>query len=145
MTALASDRNTIQLGGDTRVEPLAAAVKVWAGSLLMRNGSGHITKGAAATGCIGVGRSEALVDNGAGVAAARSVEYRRGIFGFANSGATDQIGQADIGKLCYIVDDQTVARTDGTGTRSPAGIVDGIEGDRVWVRLDEAITRGVIG
>jgi len=97
MTALASDRNTIQLRGDTRVEPLAAAVKVWAGSLLMRNGSGHITKGAVATGCIGVGRAEALVDNGAAAAGARTGEYRRGIFGFANSGAGDQIAQADIG------------------------------------------------
>ena len=40
------------------------------------------------------------------------------------------------------VDDQTVAKTDGTGTRSRAGIVDGIEASGgVWVRCDEALAR----
>ena len=61
---------------------------------------------------------------------------------FANSSAGDLITIADIGKACFIVDDQTVAKTDGTGTRSRAGIVDGIEASGgVWVRCDEALAR----
>lgn len=40
-----------------------------------------------------------------------------------------------------LADDQTVARTNGGNTRSPAGYVDGIEGSTVWVRLEEAVTR----
>jgi hypothetical protein len=52
------------------------------------------------------------------------------------------IVQADIGKACFILDDQTVAKTDGGATRSRAGIVEGIEGSGVWVRFDEAVTRG---
>jgi hypothetical protein len=144
MTALTSERNTTQLRGDTRVQPVAAAVKVWKGGIVMRNAAGYVTKGATATGCIGIGRSEATVDNSAGAAGAASVEYRTGIFDFANSAAADAITQADIGKLCYIVDDQTVAKTNGSSTRSPAGIVDGIEGSKVWVRLEEAVTRGAM-
>ena len=41
--------------------------------------------------------------------------------------------QADLGKTCYIVDDETVAKTDGTATRSAAGKVVGLDSDGVWV------------
>lgn len=68
MAALISERNTTQLRGDARVEPLAAAVKVWKGGLLMRNAASFVTKGATATGCIGIGRAEATVDNTADAA-----------------------------------------------------------------------------
>ena len=86
MANLTSERNTIRLEGDTRDEPLAAAVKVWAGSLVMRNAAGLVAKGATATGGIGLGPAEATVDNAAGAAGAKTVLYRRGVFGFANSG-----------------------------------------------------------
>ena len=41
--------------------------------------------------------------------------------------------QADLGKSCYIVDDQTVAKTSGGATRSLAGKVVGVDVDGVWV------------
>lgn len=99
MTALTSDRNTRARVGVTRVEGLAAAVKVWAASIAMRNAAGYITKGATATGCAGVGRAEGLADNTGGAAGALTVEYAQGIFLFANSSAGDLITIADIGKL----------------------------------------------
>jgi hypothetical protein len=141
MVALTAERNTRFRSGDLRVEPMAATVKIWNGSLVMRNAAGFLTKGATATGCVGVGRAEKTVDN-TGAAGAASLEYRIGSFLFANSAAGDLITIADIGKACFIVDDQTVAKTDGTGTRSRAGIVDGIEANgAVWVRMDEALAR----
>jgi len=39
-----------------------------------------------------------------------------------------------LGKTCYIVDDETVAKTNGTNTRSAAGTVVGVESDGVWVQ-----------
>lgn len=141
MVALTAERNTRFRLGDTRVEPVAAAVKIFGGSLIMRNAAGFLTKGATAVGTIGVGRAEATVDNTAGIAGALMVEYRTGSFLFANSAAGDLIVLADIGKPCFIVDDQTVAKTDATATRSRAGIVEAVENAGVWVRLDEALTR----
>jgi hypothetical protein len=141
MVALTNERNTPFRLGDLRVEPVAAAVKIFSGSLVMRNAAGFLTKGAVAVGGVGVGRAEKTVDN-TGAAGAVTLEYRTGTFRFANSAAADLIAQADVGKACFIIDDQTVAKTDGTGTRSRAGIVDGVDGVGVWVRLDEAITRG---
>ncbi len=143
MVALSTERSTNRRMGDTRVNVIAASVKVWAGGIVMRNAAGYLTKGAVATGAMGVGKAEATVDNTAGAAGAQSLEYRPGTFRFANSGGGDLIVQADVGKLCYIVDDQTVAKTDGTGTRSRAGIVESIESGGVWVRFDEAVTRGL--
>lgn len=141
MVALTSERNTRTREGQMRYDAVAAAVKIFAGSIVMRNASGFLTKGATATGCFGVGRAEETVDNTAGAAGAVSLTYRAGQFAFANL-AGDAITQADVGKVCYIVDDQTVARTSATNTRSPAGIVEGIEGTgAVWVRFDEAVTR----
>ena len=50
MTALSAERNTRRRQGDSQVEALAASVKVFAGSLVMRNAAGHLTKGITATG-----------------------------------------------------------------------------------------------
>ncbi|SNS86821.1 hypothetical protein SAMN05421763_103279 [[Luteovulum] sphaeroides subsp. megalophilum] len=141
MTALAADRNTPAALGDLRRGDAAASVLIYAGALVMRDASGNITKGATATGAIGVGRAEERVDNTGGAAAAKTVPYRAGIFRFANSGSTDAITKADIGKACWIVDDQTVARTSGTNTRSRAGIVEMVDDQGVHVRFDEALTR----
>ena len=141
MVALTSERNTRLRIGDLRVEPVAAAIKIWGGSLVMRNAAGYLTKGATATGCVAVGRAEKTVDTTAGAAGAVSVEYRMGSFLFANSAAGDLITIADVGKACFIVDDQTVAKTDGTATRSRAGIVEAVEATGVWVRCDEALAR----
>ncbi len=144
MAALTSERNTKRREGALRVEPVAATAKLWAGSLVMRNASGYLTCGATVAGGLGVGRAEATADNTTGVDGAKTVEYRRGVFGFATAAGADEITQAHVGQLCYIVDDQTVAKTDGSASRSPAGIVDGIEGGVVWVLLDEAVTRGAL-
>ena len=141
MVAATADRNTAALLDDLRNSPLAASVKVFMGTILMRNAAGYLTKGATATGCFGVGRAEAPADNSAGAAGALNINWRPGVFRFANSSAGDLIALADIGTKCWIVDDQTVAKTNGTATRSPAGIVENVDAAGVWVRFDEALNR----
>lgn len=142
MVALTADRNTPELEPGERVGLLGASQVIYNGSLLMRNASGHLIKGATATGSFGVGRAEkAGSSTTAGVTSQR---YRPGIFRFANSSAGDLITEADRGAACYIVDDQTVAKTNGTNTRSPAGIVEAVDAQGVWVRMDEALTRALL-
>jgi hypothetical protein len=140
MAALTADRNTPQSEGDLREGAVAASQLIFAGALVCRNAAGTLVKGATATGLVGVGRAEERVDNSAGAAGAKSLRYRPGIFRFANSAAGDAITAADIGKRCFVVDDQTVAKTNGADTRSPAGFVDAVDDLGVWVRLDEALT-----
>lgn len=140
MPALTADRNTPRMTGDDRQGAVAASTKIYAGAIVMRNATGYLTKGQTATGLVGVGRAEEQVDNSAGADGDLTLNYRPGIYRFANSAAADEITAADIGAKCYAVDDQTVAKTDGTGTRSPAGIVDNVDAHGVSVRFDEALT-----
>ena len=142
MVALTTDRNTFETTGVEREGLLGATQTIFIGSMLMRNVSGHLIKAATATGSFGVGRAEKRgASTTAGVTAQR---YRPGTFRFANSSAGDLITVADIGAACYIVDDQAVAKTNGTATRSPAGIIDGVDALGVWVRFDEALTRAFL-
>lgn len=139
MAALTEGRNTPERVGNDLAGLLGASQTIFAGALLMRNASGHLIEGATATGSVGVGRAEeAMTSTTAGVTAIR---YRRGTFRFANSAAGDAITIAEAGAVCFIVDDQTVAKTDGTGTRSRAGIVEDVDALGVWVRCDEALTK----
>ena len=61
------------------------------------------------------------------------MQIRKGTFRFGNSASGDLIAIADIGNDCYIVDDQTVAKTNGTNTRSVAGKVHDVDAEGVWV------------
>ncbi len=144
MAALTQDRNTPRFEGDLREGPAAASQLIYAGALVAVNAAGNLVKGATATGLIGLGRAEARVDNSAGAIGDKVVPYRPGTYRFANSAASDEITKADIGKVVYIVDDQTVALTNGSSTRSPAGAVEGVDALGVWVRLDAALTRALI-
>ena len=50
----------------------------------------------------------------------------------------------DVGKPCFIVDDHTVAKTDGTGTRSIAGFIEQVDDQSVWLRFDEVVARAYV-
>ena len=133
MTAATAARNTRERSGETRAAPIAAAVKCYAGTIAARDANGRLTKGATATTLRGVGVFVADYDNTSGAAGAFNAEARVGIFAFANSASGDAITKADIGADCYIVDDQTVAKTHATNTRSIAGRVFDVDTDGVWV------------
>lgn len=133
MTALVADRNTPMKDGKLISVPLAAGVKIFAGSLVAATATGLATPGATAATLTYLGRAEEQIDNTSGAASAKSVLVRKGeAFKFANL-AADPVTQASMGKVCYIADDQTVALTNGGATRSAAGIVIGVEADGVWI------------
>lgn len=130
---LSADRNTPYRDADLIGVPAAAGVKVFAGALVVANAAGFAAPGATATTLTYLGRAEDFTDNTAGTDAARTVMVRRRkAFKWLNS-SIDPVGQASMGKVCYIVDDQTVAATNGGNTRSVAGKVWAIDADGVWV------------
>ena len=135
MAALTKDRNTKSRVGVDFSDPAAAAKIFYAGAIVCLDASGNATPGAVATTLKARGIAQETVDNAAGAAGAVSVPSRRGVFLLANSTAGDLIARADIGNSCYIVDDQTVAKTNGTSTRSVAGIIRDVEAAGVWVEI----------
>ncbi|QAX29275.1 hypothetical protein [Leisingera sp. NJS204] len=140
MTALTNDRNTPQSLGDNRVGKAVAGVLIFAGAIVMRNAAGLLTKGQTANGLVAVGRADDQVDNRLGADGDLDVPFNAGLFRYANSAGADEITAADIGSLAFVADDQTVAKTDGGGTRSRAGFIDNVDAQGVWVRFDEALT-----
>lgn len=135
MAALTVDRNTPLRDALEFSFPVAAATKLFAGSLVCLNASGFLTKGAVSTTLKTVGVAQAVADNTAGANGAIQGKVRRGCYRFANSTAGDLVVLTDIGASCYIVDDQTVAKTNGGTTRSVAGIVRDVDSDGVWVEI----------
>ncbi|MCZ7886042.1 hypothetical protein O9X90_14515 [Agrobacterium leguminum] len=134
MTALSADRNTRERASTTRrVFPAAAATVYFAGAMAAVNAAGRVVPMSTALGLRGVGRVERRVDNATGANDALTVEVGAGTYRFANSAAADLITKADIGNDCYGVDDQTVAKTSATNTRSVAGKIFDVDDQGVWV------------
>lgn len=133
--ALIKDRNTPYKGTEVQDVPVKGGVKIFAGALVVLSG-GYAAPGTTATGLIALGRAEETVDNTAGADGDLTARVRKPqakAFKWANSSAGDAIAQADVGATCFIVDDQTVAKTNGTNTRSAAGTVVAVDSSGVWV------------
>lgn len=141
MAALTAPRNIPRLGETSQLDvfkfPIAANVRIFPGAGLALNASGQVAPAVTATTLKSAGVAEREYNNLGGAAGALTVEARAGVFPFVNSSAGDAIVQADVGADCFWVDDQTVAKTNGTSTRSVAGkVVSVSEGDSlVYVRV----------
>ena len=121
MTAMTHDRNTTRRDGDQFSFPVAAGKRIYTGAVVVIQPDGYAAPGQTATGLHSVGLAQAGADNTTGSNGAISVSVRRGCFALKQG--ADPVTLADVGKVCYLVDDQTVAKTDGTGTRSQAGVI----------------------
>lgn len=122
--ALTAARKMVRLGqgfpGKSIGLGVKAATTIYGGALVVED-AGVAAPGRTALSLTALGIATDTYDNAAGAASAITCDIESGTFAFLNSAAADAIAAADIGALCYIVDDQTVAKTDGTGTRSIAG------------------------
>lgn len=136
MTALSADRIAPQRAtGDWFSDPVKASSAIYGGALVVLDASGWAVKASTATGLTVRGVAVKAADNSAGANGDVNVETERGVFRFANSASTDAITRAEIGDVCYIVDDQTVAKTDGSSARSAAGTIVDVDAQGVWVRV----------
>ncbi|MED5536478.1 MAG: hypothetical protein VX661_01395 [Pseudomonadota bacterium] len=142
--ALTQGRKTQERGGRQHGHPVAANAVIHAGALVV------LASGWAAPGRTGVGADNAakaadaatlqvvgVAEEGVQGGPANGdsiVKTRAGCFLFDNL-STDAVTRADIGKPCFVVDDETVARTSPNNTRARAGIVDDLEDAGVWVRI----------
>jgi hypothetical protein len=111
----------------------AAAVKLLKGVLAARNSSGYITNASDAAGLMVVGVHREEVDNSAGSAGDLDAKIETGIFLLSNS-VTGPLTDADIGKRCFVEDNQTVASSGGTHG-VVAGIVRKVDDSGVWVQV----------
>ena len=133
MVALTAPRSTPAGLGEVRALPLPAGGKVFAGAMVAITAAGFAAGATATAANVTIGRADETVDNAGGANGAKKVKVRRGVFQFANSGGADAIALTEVGKPCFVVDDQTVAKTNNAGARPAAGIVFDVDAKGVWV------------
>ena len=135
MTAQTLGRGTPKRDGSDFVDPVKAATTIYQGSLVCLDAAGWAVPGSISATLIARGVAKATVVN-PGANGALSIETERGqAYRFANSAAADLIARTEIGKDVFIVDDQTVAKTNGGATRSIAGKCVDVDANGVWVRF----------
>lgn len=139
MAALAASRDTKQKGVGPVVGiidlGMKAATIAYQGGIAV-NDAGVAAPGRTATTLVALGVFKFNYNNSTGAANKVIAEILTGVFKMGNSSAGDLIAATEIGKKVYIVDDQTVAKTDGGTTRSVAGICFGVDSDGgVWVGI----------
>ena len=135
MAALTAARNTPEAFGTVRRFPLKANAVGYQGGMAQVDANGYLVPASATAANVTVGRFDETVSNAGGADGAVSADVRRGIFRFANSAAGDLIARTEIGKTVYVVDDQTVAKTNNAGARPAAGTCFDVDAQGVWVQF----------
>lgn len=130
MPAATAAIDTPERSGSVFNYPLAAATVIYQGTLVALDASGDAVPASDAAALRVVGRAEETVDNSDGDAGDLTINAKRGVFKFANSG-TAAVDANDKGKVCFVEDDQTVAET--STHKCKAGRVLDVEDDGVWV------------
>lgn len=123
MSALTKNRDTPRREGFSAV--FTAGADLYQGGMVAMDATGKAVP-ATDSGTDVIGMATCLAQNG------ESVEVARGVYCFSNS-PSDALTVADVGKPCFVVDDQTVKKTKGA---SPvAGMVFDVDSTGVWVKI----------
>jgi len=126
-----AERATGVRAGDFTTVGLAASTQVYSGTLAAINASGYAVAASDATAQTVIGIFTQSKNN-EGANGALTVQVRRGVCHLANS-VTNAVAITDIGGVCYVEDDHTVASS--TSNSSYAGIVVEIDSTGVWTEI----------
>lgn len=125
--------------GDILSLPFAAGANLYAGNLIAIDGSGNAVLASDTAGLRVAGRNEEDIVAGVNVVRGEgNARIKRGVFQYKNSTA-DALTAADVGKVCYVEDAETVNKTGGSHTIK-AGIFLGFGPAGVFVDTRSAIT-----
>lgn len=133
MTALTRDRATSYREGIEVEFPVAAATKIYAGSMVCVNASGFAVPAADTSGYRFVGVAMEQADNSSGANGAEMVRLRRcGVFEFDAA----SISQAEVGNPMYVANDQTFANAAGATNDIKVGIlVKYVSATKGWIDI----------
>ncbi len=133
MTPLTRDRATSYREGIEVEFPVAAATKIYAGSMVCVNAGGYAVPAGDTTGYRFAGVALEQVDNSSGADGAEVVRLRRaGVFEFDGASLT----QAKVGIDMYAVDDQTFADASTTTYDIKVGsLVKYVSASKGWIDI----------
>ena len=131
MTAATEGRNTKRRNAERVIHVVNTGSTIYAGTLVtLLTATGLAVPAGTASAGVAVGVAQDTV-TGDGI---KTIEVERSFaYQFANSAAAELIAKADIGNTCYLVDNQTVSKTDSVGIRKAAGKIIDVDAGGVWV------------
>ncbi len=122
--------------------PIKANVQIFKGAMIALDSAGRaMPAGLVSAGALAaVGKASASYDNRTGSelggdADACDVEVEFGVFGWKSHTGGDEILANDVGKVCYMYNDFTVALTSDTDARGIAGFVTEVRDGQVYVYM----------
>lgn len=132
MTACSVDRNTSYREGLELDFPVKAATRIYAGSMVAVDNTGHAVPAANAAGHKLVGIAQEQADNRTGANGTVLIRVRTtGVFEFS----AVSISQANVGAEMYVVDDQTFDDVDpGQGIKS-GKLAKFVSTTKGWIRI----------
>ena len=140
MSSLTAIRDTREiLCGATVVSRKAApaeGVTIYTGAMVALNADGKAVPAADSASLTVAGICQGHNEDG-------SVTIRSGVFLLENGTGSDALSVSDIGKIVYVLDDQTVGKTGGTN-KIAAGILRSVEADGVLVEVGNGPVTGFI-
>lgn len=146
MTALSADKSIRSYPDGPQTYPVEAEAVIYQGALLVVASADDslATPATTATGLVCIGVAAHAVDATGAADGAKTVKVEAGRIGpFANSAAADEITADHVGKLVYLVDDQTLAATDNSAARSPAGVCWKVDTDGVYIEV--GLANSIVG
>jgi len=129
--ALTAERNTPQKAGRSLVLNVAASTKIFAGAMVSVDATGNATNANGTVRIQVVGRAEETVDNLTGTNGAKTIKVATGIFGWGY----DTLDDGDIGTVAYVVDNQSVSKTN-IGQTNIAGVIFDVDERKSLVFVD---------
>jgi predicted RecA/RadA family phage recombinase len=131
MAAATADRLIVQKEAGEKSYPMLTNVKIYAGTLVCVDTAGYAKAAADGAGLKVVGVADVTVDNTGGASGDKSIKVRRGVFKLPAASIT----QAMVGKLMYVVDDQTVDDAKGTNGVKAGRLVEFLSTTEGWIEI----------
>jgi hypothetical protein len=145
MAALTKDRNSPAKFENRYIHgKVAATTKIYAGGITALS-AGYLVPASDTAGLVVIGRAQALLDNTSGAAGDVEGDVCEGVFAYAASAALIAAARANVGKVVYVIDDQTVGLLSDTANGIVAGMLEEYDGTYYWVRMpgtDDQIAAG---
>lgn len=140
MTAATSNVDTARYGEDAVIRklfalPVAASTHIYQGTIVALNASGYLVPASADPSLFVVGVAQEEIDNNPGSNGDLDCKVERGAFAFVNSSSTAAVSSADVGRVAFALDDQTISRTNTSGTLPACGKVIGIQDSKVVIEV----------
>lgn len=109
--------------------PIKGGIVIPQGAIVDRDANGYLVNAAANTTAKCLGIAPVTYDTTGLADGVKTGEVHFGVWCVASGTSGDAITFADVGKTAYVIDNNTVGKTDGSGARHAGGTIFSVEPD----------------